>query len=523
MRAQAVDFRDVQGLVRFGYRRLTEASFLLLNIRDANAARAWLRSAPISDAVACDTAPLTALQVAFTRQGLERLGVPPGVLASFSLEFRAGMSEDAGRSRLLGDIGANAPEHWQWGGPKHVPHVLVLLYAQPGHLHAWTETVKDADWDNAFELIACLPTSDLGGFEPFGFTDGVSQPSLDWEGQNPPPNHLPTAPSGEQLTYTNLVSLGEFLLGYPNEYGRYTDRPLLGPDGPDDSLSAGLPTAHLPAAEDRPELRDLGRNGCYLVLRTLAQDVRRFWQFANANAGADTQSREALATAMVGRRRDGTPLVPLSSSAIPGVEAEDAAQNQFTFDADPEGTQCPFGAHIRRANPRNADLPTPPVHGIQKALRVVGLGQKDLRSDAKASTRFHRILRRGREFGSALSVHDALSGAPDSAAVPDADTDPHGIHFICLVANISRQFEFLQSAWLMSSKFDAMTDESDPLLGNRLPVSGAITDVFSRSREGGLRERLCGLPQFVTVKGGAYFFLPSLPAIRYISTLGGPA
>ena len=491
-----VDFRQVQGLVRFGYARLTEASFLLLTIRDAAAARAWLRSAPISNAVACEVTPTTALQIGFTREGLEHLGLPQSVLAGFSIEFRSGMSGTAGRSRLLGDIGKNNPEHWNWGAPGKIPHVLALIYAQSGHLSAWSETVKAAHWLAAFDLLACLPTSNLGGFEPFGFMDGISQPALDWERK--------LSPSGDQLTYTNEVSLGEVLLGYPNEYDRYTDRPLVSTDDP---LARGLPMA-----EDTPDARDLGRDGCYLVLRTLEQDVQGFWRFVDAQTASQPEQRETLAAAMVGRRRDGTPLVPLSTDPMPGVESKVATQNQFTFDSDTNGTNCPFGAHIRRANPRNADLPTPPVHGLGRLLRILGLGTESLRGDAKASTRFHRILRRGREYGSRMSVEEALA--------PDAGTGAHGLHFICLVANIARQFEFLQNAWLMSTKFDAMTDESDPLLGNREPLPGAApTDTFSIPREGGARDRISGMPQFVTVKGGAYFFLPSLSALRYLSAL----
>ncbi len=93
---------------------------------------------------------------------------------------------------------------------------------------------------------------------------------------------------------------------------------------------------------------------------------------------------------------------------------------------------------------------------------------------------------------------------------------------MCLVANISRQFEFLQGAWMMSSKFDAMTDESDPLLGNRQSVAGAVTDLFSRPQDSGICLSVAGVPRFTTVKGGGYFFLPSLSAIRYLAALKGP-
>ncbi len=79
----AVELEQVQGLVRFGYRRLTECTFLLLTIRDAQAAREWLASAPVSNAVTLDAAPATALQIAFTAEGLLRIGLEPDLLAQF--------------------------------------------------------------------------------------------------------------------------------------------------------------------------------------------------------------------------------------------------------------------------------------------------------------------------------------------------------------------------------------------------------------------------------------------------------
>ena len=489
-----VDFRDVQGILRFGYGRLTEAVFLLLNIRDISAARRWLAAAPISNAVACEAAPLTALQVAFTSQGLLRLGISEEVWSGFSIEFRAGMSAEPGRSRILGDVGANAPRNWTWGGPGQEPHIMIMLYAQPGHLNEWTRVTQGEEWDIAFEALSSLSTSDMGGKEPFGFADGLSQPTLDWDGVK--------HPSATEAEYSNSSCLGEFVLGYPNEYTRYTDRPMVKENNPGSELL-------LPAV-DAPSMRDLGKNGSYLVVRTLEQDVPGFWRFAQEIAGRDASARDALASAMVGRMRDGTPLAGMRSEPIPGVTSATAAQNLFTFDEDPQGTRCPFGAHIRRANPRNADLPTPAAHGIEKALQYVGLGKRTLQSDAKASVRFHRILRRGREYGTPISPEDAINNGESSS---------RGLHFMCLVANISRQFEFLQGAWMMSSKFDAMTDESDPLLGNRQPISGAVTDTFSRPDESGICSRTAGVPRFTTVRGGGYFFLPSLSAIRYLASL----
>ncbi len=87
------------------------------------------------------------------------------------------------------------------------------------------------------------------------------------------------------------------------------------------------------------------------------------------------------------------------------------------------------------------------------------------------------------------------------------------------MANIKRQFEFVQSAWVMGSKFAGLTGERDPLLGHRVPdLGGSPTDGFSIPQADGPDRRLSGLPQFVTVRGGAYFFLPGKRALRYLAT-----
>ena len=494
--AAAVDFGDIQGIVRFGYGQLKEATFLLLKIRDAGAARFWLKNVPITTAEKLSRAPTTALQVGFTCEGLQTLGLAEDILQGFSPEFLSGMAGHKSRSRRLGDVGASAPQSWRWGGPGNVPHVVVMIYAHNGSLGEWTRTIQGPAWTTAFELLDCLPTSDLGGAEPFGFQDGISQPTPDWD-------RLRT-PAVDELEYGNLVSLGEFLLGYPNEYGKYTERPL---------IAAGTHASSvLVPAEDQPDKLDFGRNGTFVVLRQLQQDVRGFWRFVDKEVASDSRAREALAESMVGRKMNGDALLPSGTQSIVGIDPKTAAQNEFTYDADSDGVQCPFGAHIRRANPRNPDLPA--SNGwLGQMLHRLGFNNPGYRDDVIASTRFHRILRRGREYGPALSPADAVADGPDTAE--------HGIHFVAVIANILRQFEFVQNSWMMSTKFDAMTEESDPLLGNREVVAGCpLTNTFSISQEAGVRTRIMDVPQFVTVRGGAYFFLPSLSALRYLATIG---
>ncbi len=493
---RSVELDDMQGLVRFGYKHLTEACFFLLRVKDPAAARAWLAQAPITRAVKVDPLPQTALQVAFTSEGLRALEVATDLCEGFSAEFVAGMASDAARARRLGDVGANDPGGWRWGAGERVPHVALLLYARSGRLAGWEQEIE-AQCAAGFVRIERLSTSDTQGLEPFGFVDGISQPQVDWERKRPVRDQ-------DQLEYSNVSCLGEFLLGYPNEYGLYTPRPLLAPQRD--------PIGLLPRAEDAPDQADLGRNGCYLVIRQLRQDVQRFWRELDRQADGDADLRERLAAAMVGRRKNGEPLVgPNEESVADGASPPQSKLNAFTYQADPQGLRCPLGAHIRRTNPRNADLP-PGVRGILSRLwRMLGFIAAAREQDLVASTRFHRLLRRGRTFGA--GVAPALSATQSS---PGADT---GLYFICLVANIKRQFEFVQSAWLIGNKFAGLTAESDPLLGHRLPDPGdSPTDGFSIPQADGPDRRLSGLPQFVTVQGGAYFFLPGIRALRYLAT-----
>jgi Dyp-type peroxidase family len=502
MDAPGFDYSDVQGLVRFGHAHLPEACFLLLRVENAAAVRSWLATVAITTAESVADLPHTALQVAFTCPGLQALGVPAAVIQSFSPEFIGGMSGEDSRSRRLGDVALNAPTEWRWGGPGNEPHLLLMLYAGQGKIEEWKKTVIGQLPASGFSVLQSLSTAVVDGYEPFGFKDGLSQPQLDWSLER-------KVQCGKQLAYGNLLALGEFLLGYPNEYGNYTDRPMV--DVTDDRQTTLLP------AVDQPDKRDLGRNGTYLVFRHLRQDVQGFWQFVDKQSNGNPTIRQALAEAMVGRTQEGAPLVPVADTPIPGVgpKPDDVQNNQFTYASDSAGMRCPFGAHIRRANPRNADLPDGASGFVGRLHRILGFCRDSLRTDTIASSRFHRLLRRGRKYGAKLTTEQAIQrGQPDG--------QESGLYFICLNANIGRQFEFVQNAWIMSTKFNGLTEESDPLLGNRTPVAGcSVADTFSLPQPHGVRRRVAGMPQFVTVRGGAYFFLPGIRAVRYLATLSG--
>jgi len=527
-------FADMQALLRFGHGALRDTRFLLLDVADVAAAGRWLGEVGVTGARAQRPAPSSALQIAFTVAGLRELALPETLIAQFSDELLGGMSGEPSRSRRLGDVGDSDPDRWTWGSPAEPPvQVLLLLYARPGEIDAWHDDVANASFHKAFRVRCVLPTAPLERHEPFGFTDGISQPAIDWERHQSTDRH-------SRDRYSNLLAPGEVVLGYPNEYGRFTRRPLLDPQTDTDARS-------LPPAIEAPALGDLGRNGTYLVLRQLEQDVPGFWRFvdeasradeapgaaANGAAGGGDGTvgegpegsdpgrriarREHLAAAMVGRRRDGMPLAHRSELTIPGVAPADAA-NRFTYDDDPDGHHCPLGAHVRRANPRTGDLPPGITGTVSRLVRMLGFGRARTDSDMIASSRFHRLLRRGRAYGPPLASEDALR-SPDEQA--------RGLQFICLSASILRQFEFVQNAWIVGDAFAGTREQDDPLLGNRQPrLDGSPGNTFRRADARGPAHRTLDVPRFAVVRGGAYFFMPGIAALRYIGATArraGPA
>jgi Dyp-type peroxidase family len=442
------ELNDVQGLVARGYGNLPSARFLLLSIDDPR----WLGSVAAAVTPADQRPDGRAVHVALTSAGLRRVGLDAETVGLFSNEFVDGMTASH-RSRNLGDVDENAPGHWDWGGPS-TPQVdaMLLLYAgDDAGLDALEQEYAGP------QVLARLGTSNLDEHEPFGFRDGISQPLIEGLAKKGPP----------EIT----LRFGEFVLGHPNEYGRYTDQPLL---------------------DARP---DLGRNGSYLVFRQLRQDVRAFWRFLDEatrkpDGSSDPARRLRLGAKMVGRWPGGAPLALAPDGHDPAL----ADANDFAyFELDRHGARCPIGAHIRRANPRDSLDPKP---GSAKSWEI---------------NRRHRILRRGREYGSGVTPDEALRR--DAASVDD---DEHGLHFMCLNGNIARQFEFVNNTWLNSPKFAGLYDDADPVVAPSQPYGGTFT-VQSDT----VRERVTDVPRFVSVKGGAYFFLPGIAAMRYLAERGG--
>ena len=153
-----VEFADVQGLVRFGHGHMTTARYDLLEIKNRDAARSWLRMA-ITDVVTAEKVsprPSTALQLAFSAPGLRALGVAESVIGGFSHEFRTGMAADY-RARLIGDVGTNAPQHWWWGGPGSEPHALAMFFGDERGFDSFVDHLTGDLFDQAFEVTSLEP------------------------------------------------------------------------------------------------------------------------------------------------------------------------------------------------------------------------------------------------------------------------------------------------------------------------------------------------------------------------------
>ena len=462
---------DIQGLVASGYGHLPHAAYLLFAIDEPVAAGDWL--ARLVDAVTTARARVErrAVGVALTATGLAAIGVPERVRDGFALEFTTGMTDDAHRRRILGDVGPSAPEGWVWGGPdSRAIDVLLLLFGESeGELEALTEQqLEDVHGAKLVRRLGASTTT----FDHFGFRDAISQPFIAGLRSGPP---------------AQTIQTGEFLLGYPNEYHQYTDRPLI--DARED------PSELLPDDAAGSGLRDLGRNGTYLVFRHLSQDVPGFWQWVDksvtgngngtADRGAREQARTALASKIVGRWPGGAPLTLSPDRDDP--ELATAADFGY-FRQDRDGLRCPIGAHVRRSHPRDSLDPNP---GTADSIKI---------------DKHHRLLRRGRKYGSVLSPEAALATAPGGG-------DERGLHFICLCASIERQFEFVQHTWVNSPKFDGLYEDPDPLLWG-----GSRTFTVQAAP---VRKRYLDLPPFIQTRGGGYFFLPGARALRYLASVAG--
>ena len=451
-----LDFSDIQGFLLTSYAsNMPCANYLLLSITDVPSCRQWLTQVSGMITTGKDRKSDFSLNIAFTAPAFKKLGITANDLQTFSVPFQEGMST-AVRQQLLGDSGNSAPDNWSWGNAQNPVDILLLLFANGEEELSKQVALRQTEIKNngGVTLIKALGA----GRQP----DSKEHFGfLDGIGQ---PVIEGTGREAKQLDRTGhatVIKAGEFILGHENE--------MLKPD----PLPAGL---NLPA---------FGMNGTYLVFRQLEQHVHGFWQYIDqvtrdASGNSVPLEQDKLGAKMVGRWKSGAPVTthPHTDPEIPPAVNQN---NNFSFaKADEAGFGCPIGAHIRRTNPRDSLFDDPEV-----SLRTV---------------KRHRIIRRGRSYGDR------------SANVFVDDGKERGLHFICLNSNIERQFEFMQQSWSNNPSFSALNNETDPLIGQRNDG-----DVFSIPGCPA-RTRIHDLPEFVTTKGGAYFFMPGMKALNQLAS-----
>ncbi|MFT7773611.1 Dyp-type peroxidase [Roseateles sp.] len=436
-----LELNDIQGTILRNRPMPYFGAYVLIRIDDAEAARAMLkRLIPhVTSAASWDAPKEDAwINVVFSFEGLRRLGVPQEILDGFPVEFKQGM---AARKEYLGDVGRSDPEHWTLPHSGTGLHVGLLVMAGSATLRDQKLAIghRALDGLSGLSVVARLevgvpPTMR----EHFGFADGISRPFIEGEG-------------GEPLPGQDVVKPGEFLLGYENEMG---------------AISTG------------PGPETFWRNGTYIAIRKIAQNVASFRKFLRDNSKSQ-DGEEFLAAKMMGRWRSGCPLSLSPERDDPALAADRQRNNAFSYQVDdPAGVKTPVGSHIRRVNPRDA------------------------LNDTIVDARLHRVLRRGSAYGPMLP-EDAL----------EDDGVERGIVIAIINAHPGRQFEFVQAQWVNDGDFVSQGSRTDPIVGRR----DRADDYTYPAKP--VRRHLVGLPDFTATRGGEHVFLPGLRGLAWICQL----
>lgn len=530
-----LDLADIQGNIhrpygRFGFPFTRHLFFNILHAREARAfiqavrprvttAQPWDKDQGTGVVIK----PAITLNIAFSYLGMRALDLPTATLRQLPDEFIDGMHC---RAEILGDVGGSAPVHWDpiWRDEHkqrdREVHIWVSLSVgadAAGNplpiLDEWTTWLEQlatdskggvtlldghgddgkARWQDSCALMA--PLGPNGAMVPlpkehFGFTDGISDPVF--RGQFEPAAEALAAIGGgkiargvyDEATSWSALETGEFILGQVDEGQEF-------------------PVATQPAG--------FVRNGTFMVYRKLRQDVPAFeadvkrqvdlWKKVTGETD-DEAASETVRAKMVGRWSSGVPLIAAPTWAdhqkimkdyadcleIALRKPRDSAEAQrlaeynklltgFRYGDDLDGGKCPFGTHIRRANPR--DMLDPLLSSTTGSTTL---------------TNRRRILRRG------LPYQEAGGEV--------------GVIFMAICASIFRQFEFIQQQWMSYGLDFEAGNDTCPLIGSRgqstkhVVPAGPANDVTFIAAE---------LPEFVTTRGGEYFFIPSMNAIRMLA------
>jgi deferrochelatase/peroxidase EfeB len=475
-----INLADLQGNILRGYTNKAYVRYLILEVVERSAARRWLAGSvsggngvpQITSGDWGANRPETCFNIGLTYEGLRALGTLESSLQMFPNEFIEGMTA---RAWKLGDVGSSAPENWPepFDKPERI-HLIATIYAEKLEQLEAVQQRALAD-EKAFRLLGTRDGHNfLGDFVHFGYRDNIMQPRF--EGIHDPKRH----PDGQPM-----APLGTVLLGYPTNLEGLTFRV--------------------------PEPVELGHNGTFNAFRVLKQDVAGFEEYLNEAAayllnhprGNELMSpaaeakvcrvlsvhdrhgalRELVAANLCGRWRDGTPL-----ALSPDAPDPDVSKSNFDYVGD-GASRCPHGAHIRRCNPRGGQI----VQRIANNSR--------------------RLVRRGMPYGPPYEPTERNSDEPTRGGSQPGPE--RGLLGNFIGASLGAQFEAMSCDWLNLGLQDPrITGSNDPITG----ANDARTSWFDLPLPSGDPIRVRRMPEFVSTRGGAYTFLPSLKAIEYLGS-----
>jgi Dyp-type peroxidase family len=453
-----LDVSDIQGFSLKGY-NFPRARYLLLELLHPEAARDFVKRLlphiTTGERWDINHKPMSTVNLAFTHPGLIQLQLPLASLLSFPVEFQQGMKA---RGNILYDTGKNGPEHWDRVWQENRVQAWLAVNARTG----------EALEERCLEMQRLM--AETGGAQLLQAQDACAiylkdKPSTQehfgyTDGFGNPDfqgAERECIPGQGKLASDGrweALATGEFLLGYADEAGE-------------------LPVAPIPHL--------LGRNGTFMVYRKLHQNVATFRNYLDEKGKLYPGGKEKLAAKFVGRWRDGTPIELSPDEPNPSIVRDKNRNTDFTYAGDPAGVRCPIGAHLRRVHPRDGFG----FHG--------GLVNR------------RRIMRRGLPYGEYV---------PEGQ--PVRDEDERGIIFMALNASIFRQFEFVQQQWIEYGNDSHQGNDKDLLVGNH---DGTGKFMVQGTTDPQNPPFLCGgLPSFVELRGGDYFFIPGLTALAMIAT-----
>ncbi len=531
METLSLDLYDIQGNIMKNYAEsgFIKARYLFFKIINGSEGRCFIKgvlgyitsAAPWTGGAEGSAGvpwPTATTNIAFTYNGLKTLGISVQTLQSFPDEFIIGMR---GRRSILGDNGSSDPEHWDPVFHKDI-HIFISIEGP-------TEKAVEDRYNKIMEVIAehhikgvelldghraekgeaDKPYQDASALyedglptakEHFGYTDGISNPFFkgmtaemgELAGGGKKNNKGTLGYGNPELDSTWLpLETGEFILGHMDEAQEY-------PVGPMPPLMA--------------------KNGSFLAYRKLHENVGKFNAYLDKTAENFPGGKELLAAKFVGRWRNGVPLttfpneteanalskqrhaavaaITLATTDEDKIRAQEAFRlinkkfQAFDYNQDINGGRCPVGAHARRANPRGA----------------LEFGHEKAFDTPSAVDNRRRLIRRGLPYGLAVD--------------PSSNDGNHGTIIMTIHASIKRQFEFVLQQWINYGNDFKLANDKDPLCGNHAEIEGK-GDGRMVLQAGKVTDAppyfLSDMPRFVETRGGEYFFIPSLTALRMIA------